>query len=573
MIDFSEVLKPGLEHGVGQYYPVLAHGFVEVVDIMGSDADICKAARVSYNNDDGGLWLMGDVQVQKDQKLIRYLMRNNHCYDSDTEVLTRRGFVLWPQVRDDDELGIWDPELQSLCYEVPKEVVHFEYEGQMYEVDHGGVSLVVTPDHKMWVSVKNGTNNTWPSWSLIPASELGHRSMVRYTKIAPYRIGEDLRKLPLGLTSDRWEAFGKLLGFFIGDGFAGGTAVNSVSFHLKKERKLEFLREVSAQLGWELREGDTLRVRQSDIGPWFQEHCYSGKHKCLPSFVLEQSLGFQQAVLEGLRQSDGSEKRGAWVFSTSSPVLREQFYRLVVHCGEVANEAAVHPVSGVSTTTVMSRSRQPVINQSRRNTRMVDYRGDVHCATTRTGILVVRRRGKVVLSGNTSPFEMAEIKFHLKLPIFVMRQLVRHRTANLNEVSARYTEMEDEFYVPDLEQVRGQHATNKQAGGDTLPEEGADKARHIMAWANASAYKDYETLLKLGVARELARIVLPVSLYTRCYWKMDLHNLLHFLKLRLDWHAQWEIRQYALAMAHVVSLKFPQTWQAFCDYRLKEAGE
>jgi len=168
---------------------------------------------------------------------------------------------------------------------------------------------------------------------------------------------------------------------------------------------------------------------------------------------------------------------------------------------------------------------------------------------------------------HTSPFEMVEFKFELRLPIFVMRQLVRHRTASLNEESARYSVMEDVFYEPDS--LRTQSTTNKQgsAEGEFNPFIGPrETATAVMNHQNDEAYKLYQQLIESGVTREQARMVLPVNLYTRVVWKCDLLNLLKMLRLRLDSHAQYEIRVFAEAIAEFVKLHCPWTWEAFEDY-------
>lgn len=218
---------------------------------------------------------------------------------------------------------------------------------------------------------------------------------------------------------------------------------------------------------------------------------------------------------------------------------------------------------------------------------------------------------------HTTPFEMCEIKFHVKLPIFVARQWVRHRTANINEYSARYSILDKEFYIPDrtyleklqqeaaqtkarskgqddlfapnhadkrLDAVGRQSASNKQGREFGIDE--SEAAEHLKGIEGISsrAYGVYERLLnensageKLnpnfsGIARELARIVLPANVYTQWYWKTDLHNLLHFLSLRSDDHAQHEIREYAYAIERIVARWVPLTWEAFEDYRLNSVS-
>ena len=170
---------------------------------------------------------------------------------------------------------------------------------------------------------------------------------------------------------------------------------------------------------------------------------------------------------------------------------------------------------------------------------------------------------------HTTPFEMCEIKFHVKLPIFVARQWIRHRTANTNEYSARYSEVKDEFYVPEPEQVRAQSKTNKQGRGEKLDAEASEEFLQGLRYINSESFYTYHSgLHELNVARETSRIVLPLNTYTEWYWKTDLHNLLHFCRLRADPHAQWEIRQYAEAILKIVEQWVPATYRAFVDYRL-----
>ena len=170
---------------------------------------------------------------------------------------------------------------------------------------------------------------------------------------------------------------------------------------------------------------------------------------------------------------------------------------------------------------------------------------------------------------HTTPFEMVEFKFHVKLPIFVARQWIRHRTANVNEYSGRYSVMQDEFYVPEPAQIRPQSATNKQGRAEeTLSDAESAEILTLLEAGQQHAYEDYETLLERNFARELARINLPVSMYTEWYWKIDLHNLFHFLRLRMDAHAQYEIRVYAEAMAEIVREITPLAYEAFQDYAL-----
>lgn len=169
---------------------------------------------------------------------------------------------------------------------------------------------------------------------------------------------------------------------------------------------------------------------------------------------------------------------------------------------------------------------------------------------------------------HTSPFEMCEFKFHCKMPLFTARQWIRHRTASVNEVSGRYSELPEEFYVPKSEHLQRQSKNNKQGRGETFEE---NEANHIISNMTAMArdeFKHYHWMLDQDVAKEIARINLPLSTYTEWYWKIDLHNLFHFLKLRLDQHAQYEIRVYANAMYELIKQIVPISCEAFEDYML-----
>ena len=172
--------------------------------------------------------------------------------------------------------------------------------------------------------------------------------------------------------------------------------------------------------------------------------------------------------------------------------------------------------------------------------------------------------------GHTSPFEHVVITFEVKAPIFVFRQWHRHRTWSYSELSARYAPMKEDYYVPDANQITGQHPTDKQMRG-TEPHEFAELFRSNIDSASAASFNAYESLLRRGVARELARCVLPVNMYSRMFATVNLHNLFKFLRLRLDEHAQYEIRVYAEALRSLAYDVVPVSMTAF-DYQLKKEG-
>ena len=226
--------------------------------------------------------------------------------------------------------------------------------------------------------------------------------------------------------------------------------------------------------------------------------------------------------------------------------------------------------------------------------RVVDYMGDdtaiAQAARVSYGAGTSRARDDESLirylmrHRHTTPFEMCVIKLHVKLPIFVARQWVRHRTASINEYSARYSILDREFYIPDYESLSAQSASNRQGRGARLDRSEAEDARRIFRTDSETAYEHYLEMMnedgdgnrrdpnRAGLARELARIDLPVSVYTQIYWKIDLHNLFHFLLLRADEHAQYEIRAYARTiLERIVKPWVPAACRAFEDYALGAA--
>jgi thymidylate synthase (FAD) len=222
--------------------------------------------------------------------------------------------------------------------------------------------------------------------------------------------------------------------------------------------------------------------------------------------------------------------------------------------------------------------------------RVVDYMGDDNAVVQAARVSYGKGTKKVsedrglinylMRHRHTTPFEMAEIKYHVKLPIFVARQWIRHRTANVNEYSARYSILDNEFYIPAPEHLAAQSAQNRQGRDEVLTGDEAKEVFRLLREDSENAYAHYEHMLnegedgapkddgRKGLARELARMNLSLNFYTQWYWKTNLHNLLHFLSLRADPHAQYEIRVYADAMLDTLKRWVPLTYDAFMDYRM-----
>ena len=223
--------------------------------------------------------------------------------------------------------------------------------------------------------------------------------------------------------------------------------------------------------------------------------------------------------------------------------------------------------------------------------RIIDYMGDDSAIVQAARVSYGKGTKKInedkglihylMRHSHTTPFEMCEIKFHIKLPIFVARQWIRHRTANVNEYSARYSILDREFYLPAPEHLAAQSSNNRQGRGDTLEGDEAARVMDLLKHDSQTCYNHYLEILNIddatgdvidpnrsGLARELARMNLTLNYYTQWYWKIDLHNLLHFLRLRADSHAQYEIRIYAEKILDVLAKWLPITHEAFVNYQL-----
>lgn len=225
--------------------------------------------------------------------------------------------------------------------------------------------------------------------------------------------------------------------------------------------------------------------------------------------------------------------------------------------------------------------------------RVVDYMGDDSAVVQAARVSYGKGTKKVnqdqglinylMRHRHTTPFEMCDLKLHVKLPVFVARQWIRHRTASVNEYSARYSILDKEFYVPENQNLAAQSEQNNQGRGEVLEGDEASHVLNLLKQDATTAYSHYQEMLNLnetgdvldesrsGLARELARMNLPVNFYTQWYWKINLHNLMHFLALRADSHAQYEIRVYAEAILEIMRKWVPLTYNAFTEYRQQGA--
>ena len=552
-----------------RYTPLYDHGFVGLIETMGSDEAICQAARVSYGT--------GTKSVSDDRNLIRYLKRHRHCYHPNMQVLTIEGWKKWSDCKKAETFLIPDPETHSLSPET-LEVKKFTNTELMHTFDNQRMSYSVTSDHKMWFKQKY-------------AGEFGKvkvQEMSKWGWFEPsveYSLFDRPRTYMLQDATVEYDSLFAFIGFYLGDGSYAST--NRLSFHLKKDRKKDFLLKQVSDLGipYTISQSSTYVDAKvfyielfDEIQNWI-DVTKRAEHKSFPLDRLQELTESQaMGLFLGLLHSDGNfaSDRNQLRFATTSDSLANLFMTLSAYFGLDA-----HKTGNDITWTAYSKNGRTSLESRKQYHSTSVYSGDVYCATSSTGLLMVRGKNTEFgfVCGNTSPFEMAEVKLHLKMPIFIMRQWVRHRTANLNEYSARYSELSHEFYLPAENYIAPQSTTNNQGRAGTLSTENKLTIIDVMAIAIERSYQEYEALLGKhddmrfsddfeGVSRELARIVVPVANYTECFWKTDLHNLFHFLNLRMDAHAQQEIQDYANAVYELVKFHFPLSCEAFESYQL-----
>jgi flavin-dependent thymidylate synthase len=552
---------------IGKTIKVLDHGYVRLVDFMGSDERIVEAARISYNSPSKG--------EAQDKKLLRYLYRNKHCYHPDMEVLTIDGWKKWKDCNEFEEFLIPDPKSKKLIREKLKLLTFEVLDEEMECFENQRMSYCVTPDHKMWFrSINSFRLGKFDDFKLIPANQLA--SYGHFECGSNYSEYEDVPN----------DLFYSLIGFYLGDGFL--RSKNIVSFRLVKDRKIKYLENLLTSLKIEFSKDPSgvtsnnndifqFCFRASELRGSIDLSLKTHEKQFDLSKIKNLSPEERAGLLDGLINSDGSIKkdRNQIEFSSTS----ENLVKLVELLASLRKIDAHRKKNGrgeVSYTILYPSKNRTSLETRKEYFFAKKYTGKVYCATSSTGLLIVRggQDKFSFVSGNSSPFEQVKIALNIKMPIFIMRQYVRHRMQNLNEVSARYTQLPNEFYIPS--NWRRQDLKNKQGsviGEDFNPDvnviviEGCSEktipATKALTDHCYRSYDLYEEMIKSGIAREMARMVLPVNIYTEIYTTWDLKNLLHFIALRDDSHAQAEIQEYGKAIKEICKDIFPWTMEVY----------
>jgi len=526
----------------------LDKGWVCLVDKMGDDYRILQSARVST----GGEASKGD---KADRGLIRYLYKNKHCYDDKTEIMTEKGFILFKELKDEKVATFSTDSSKFLRYETPKEKIIDNYSGEMYHFD-GDVDLCVSPNHKIYFRKARDKKSTYHF-----DFAAGEDSYNNPKKIKNAEAHIKMKKSSSGsiVNFKEREMFGmdiinfsKIIGFFIGEG--NSNSKNTIGFHLKKKRKIKFLKDITLNSNVELRKlkNDVYIFDFLNIKEWIDENCYDeNRNKKIPEFYFYESSMVIDALFEGLRNSNGSNKRSTWIYSTTSKKLANQLQAI----GSI-NGRTITLNSSSDYLYILNFSTRRVeanVNDSRggSNLNIINYTGNIYSVTVSTGLIMVRRNRKIVLSGNSTPFEQVVFTFHCKIPNFVATHLLRHRTFSFNMISQRYSQIKDDYYIP--KEWRAQGITNHQGSGEKFESDENIRLQNEYVNEIENSFLNYNEMIETKVAKEMARLVLPSSVYTELYFTVDYRNLLHFLELRLHEHAQFETRVFAEAIESILN--------------------
>ncbi len=543
---------------------------VELVKASAKDSDVVWSARVSTVGEQS-IDAAGEDPARS-AGLIRYLMKNRHgCYDAETEVLTYDGWKRWPDVTG-DELFMTMGREGVMEYQRAERLVAKPISGPMLRLKMAHVDLLVTPDHNMLA--KRRLQPGREKWCLVPARDFldaSHRVLMGGGDWA----GLDSCPVP--------DAHMALLGFFIGDGWGNG---GKPSFHLRKKREIDFLTSKAAEAGFPLRQrDDTYTLDADDHFRWLSKKCYDDRGaKIIPPDILSYPRASLEALLDGLMNSDGSvSKTGKQTYSTTSLELAGHIQELALKVGFAA-VVADHPFDNdpahfgkkprYRVTIYRERNLTPKLGWTtearKRQVTVEHYNGMVYCVTVPNGTLYVRRNGKPMWCGNT-PFEHNSMTFLVSAPIFVFREFVRHRIGwSYNESSARYMQLEPVFYVPAEERALVQ--TGKT--GHYVFVEGSPEQHELTVAATKraceTAYAAYQEMLRAGIAREVARGVLPVATYSSMYATCNARSLMAFLSLRTKREGstfpsfpQREIEMVAEKMEAEWAKLMPITYEAF----------
>lgn len=500
----------------------------ELISYFGDDLMIANVARVSYDKQSTEL-------SEKDARLLKFLAEHKHtCYDDETEIFTEIGFVKFSELNKNIKVAAIDNN-GYFNFELPSNYYEGDYQGDLIYFKHGHVDLAVTPNHRMWVSKRY--SNRFGEFEFKTAEEIFDKH---------YRLSTTSKYKNFG-SEGKYEN-GFLYGFFLGDGCV--YSKDKIIFRLKKERKIKKLRNILLSTNISFEE----RVVQDEIFEFIlnsPNKYFSGKSetKKINNDIFKMSEEYLLGVWDGLMNSDGSQKRNSYTYHTISEELKNSIITLGVLLGKNVRENKRRK-DGCYSLMVLNRSLKPRLNDHNKHNYKKYYEGKIYCVEVSTGRLLVRRRNKQVVCGN-SPFRHAQIQFRIECPIFVERQLFTHQIGwARNSISGRYVDFSDTYWLP--EKLRYQSKDSKQGSAGNIPEELNGEFQKSMAEVLDLAQNVYKRMCEAGVSKEQCRIILPLALETKFIWTGSFHALMHLFSLRLKPDTQQETRDLVTSMLDLV---------------------
>lgn len=522
---------------------------VEYIQHIGNAKMVVDAAKVSFGNDIGG-----DL-TDKDKKLIKYLAEHKHmCYSEDTEIFTEKGWISFKDLTYDTKVAAVSKNGDFFEFETPSHIYKNSYKGKMYSINSNKVSFCVTPNHRMFFQQRGPKG--FKDFDIQKIENIYSKN-IRFKSTAKLK-GE-------GSIEDFYK--GCLFGFYLGDGFLSST--NYVGFRLKKCRKINFLQDIldKLNLSYSKKITKSLVTEIKVDSKLFSELVLTAKaaDKFIPEILFQKSPTFLDGLFTGLINSDGHKKsRNAkeLSFSSTSEKLLNDFGRLATLLGKYPKRNK----DFLSKKITITNKCYPRVNDSRLSIESFiypkQYNGDIYCCTVSTGLLLVRRNGKQVISGN-SPFEHCQLTVKISCPLYIRSQIHRHRTFSYNEISRRYTSKNMEFYKPEV--YRKQHEANKQASYGALDPHVQEQLLVEVEDFQSKSKGLYDSLLAMGVCREQARGVLCQDLMTEFYMTGNLRNWAHFLDLRDKPDAQVEVQVVAQQVKEILLDKFEYAAEVLHD--------
>lgn len=518
---------------IAKTYPIEGASDMQVVE---------RAACVCYNS-----------EPTPDFRISKACCASGHCYDEETEVLTQRGFVKWPDVNENDLIGAVDPDSgEFLGFEKPLAIIQKHFDGDMVRIKHKWVSLYVTDRHKLYVSIsKTAKRRINPKCQLVEANKMLKTGKMVYE--SPIRF-----KTYATNKNDKVEdkdIIYSLFGFFIGDGYAEPDCTDrsqKIRFHLRKDRKIKFLKHICGELGFNVNDlkNDTYVVDlKGYTQKWFRDSFYNKKtgKKTFPDKFYEMSKNQFKYFLDGLIQSDGYYYgiEMNTQYSTASEELANKIQTLCVINGRAATiYKKQRGIYEIYTIYIFRNDRVsfPMVNDSRNKkayARKERFSGTVYCAQVSSGLLIVRREGCVCLCGNCSVLEHISFTFHVKgVSRALLAQLSRHRHISLSVQSQRYNVYDDGF-------------------GYVNPFMEGTVAYDFFESDISELQDNYNRYIVMGEKPENARAVLPNACCTELFLTMNARALIEASNKRLCTRAQSEIREMFQKMKEQVSIYSP----------------